>query len=380
MRHRHIIISLFALLQATLQSPAATFHVIGIFDTTDQNIGLSMRQERAFFENEMKTIAHTLELYDCDNTFDIRTEGQCSKRGLLDCLSELSVEPDDVVLFYYGGHGGRNPNDRDPFPQMCLGSGDPDLFVPASLVRNEILNKGPRLLVMLTGCCNSADPSISVKTTLTAMSGGCTRLATGTSEFYRKLLLESRGLVMMTSSKAGEYSYAVDGIGSVFSGNLWLTLSMLSRRGASIDWQTVCQTLQNTVSQKAINTKDGPAYQHPYFEIDPNAKGKAPKPKTDNDTPRHGGSPLDTAIAALLDKGKSEAARLNEATRLQRQLFANGDKVVTVGRDLTTIVDYEDAADWAHRVAASPFITHINVVSDEQGQNRVITVHEIRQE
>ena len=61
------------------------------------------------------------------------------------------------------------------------------------------------------------------------------------------------------------------------------------------------------------------------------------------------------------------------------KFFAPGAKVRTVGRNATTVVDYEDTDVFLRRIVLSPFIKQINLLEyDKTGRNSEITVHEVR--
>ena len=51
---------------------------------------------------------------------------------------------------------------------------------------------------------------------------------------------------------------------------------------------------------------------------------------------------------------------------------------MTLGRDMKTVVDYEDAEDFLRRIAMSPFIQQVNIVEQNEGKSQLIKVHEVR--
>ena len=59
--------------------------------------------------------------------------------------------------------------------------------------------------------------------------------------------------------------------------------------------------------------------------------------------------------------------------------FTGEAKVVTVGRNGTSRVAYEDAEDFLRRLALSNSISQVNLLEgDKNGKNSFIMVHEVR--
>jgi len=70
--------------------------------------------------------------------------------------------------------------------------------------------------------------------------------------------------------------------------------------------------------------------------------------------------------------------RLNMVDRVLSKHFSIGAKVITIGRDMNTLVDYEDALTFLNRIVLSPYISKINVIEQEGEKNSLIKVHEVR--
>lgn len=374
------IIGLLALI-ASCSSTAKcqTLHVITMFDTQDKKIGKSMTMERKIIADEFETIAKYLEEFGYDSQFSHYFGDKCGKRHLMNAVSNLNVQSNDVVLFYYGGHGARAyNNESDEFPQMCLGEPYQSNWVPATLIKNMIAAKNPRLSIILTGCCNKEGQGVTIKS-IVAQSQGYTNESRIDKSAFKKLFLDSSGTVQLTSSRAGEYSWCVDN-GSFFCLALTNVLDAVGNGALSPDWQTVCQTIKEQVSGLNINTREGYAKQHPHYKINTS--------NTHNSTTRRDGKTikrvndinygLSDDLLLLTDKSKDIDTRLGLVPAILSKHFSSGGKVMTVGRDMSTIVDYEDAEVFLRRVALSPYISRINVIEQSSDINAIVRVHEIR--
>lgn len=368
-----LLISAFA-----LTTNAQTLHFISMFDTNDQKIGSGMKTERMLINNEMQTIAGYLEEFGYDSQFSDYYGVNCGRSSLMQAINGLQVGSNDVVVFYYGGHGARAVNDSDRFPQMCLGERNQGNWVPSSLIKNMIAKKNPRLTIVLTGCCNYPDNGVTIKSII-AQSGGYTSMANINKEAFKELFLNSKGIVQLTSSRAGEYSWCNDK-GSFFALALLETLNDVGKGSVPPNWNSVCKQIKRMVSSLNIPTQEGYVKQYPDYEVTTSTGGPTPK-KDDTTIKRRVNDTnydLTQDLEQLLDKSLSANTRLSMVPTVLNKHFASGAKVLTLGRDMSTVVDYEDAEVFLRRIALSPYIKQINVVEQSGSKNTLVRVHEIR--
>lgn len=372
---------LVSLLVVHASVQAQKLHVIVFCDTNDENIGENKESERKMTINAMQTIAYCLEEFGYDSEFVECYGNNCNKSNLMNVLGNLSIGPDDIVFFYYGGHGTRALNNEvDKFPQMCLGEDYQENFVPTTLVKNIVEKKNPRLAVILTACCNKEQRGITIKSVI-AESENYTKEAQLNKEALRMLFLENQGTIVMTSSKAGQFSYSGKE-GGIFCLTLWAAMEYVSKGELTPDWNIICETIKRTVMQIPINTKDGIVHQEPYYEVNCGT-GISHVGTTHRTTRRttivnNNQSTLANDLNKLLDKTLSIDNRLQMVQNILSRHFAYGAKVCTIGRDMNTVVDYEDADIFLRRIAMSSFIKQINIIKENGGQNTILTVHELR--
>lgn len=379
--YRMFYVSLLCLL-SYINLNGQTVHFVSMFDTKDAKLGSGMAYECAMINNEFQTIAGYLEDFGFDSEISEYTGDNCGKTQLLTAINGLEIAPEDVVLFYYGGHGGRPVNSTDSFPQMCLGHQNQENFVPATLIRNIIESKNPQLTIVITGCCNSESRGISIKSVV-AQSQGYTSEGSIDKSRYKNLFTDFKGVIQFTSSRPGEYSFAGN-TGSWFAANLLNVIDDIGRGKVGADWESLCEEVGRRVSDEEIIFEGQKYRMHPYAEI----KTTSISGDGNNDKKSHDGSVrkrvndddynLIAEINALLDKSKSREQRLCLIPSILEKHFNYGAKVITLGRDMATVVDYEDADVFLKRITMSPYISQINIVKQEQGKNSLITVHEVR--
>ncbi len=90
-----------------------------------------------------------------------------NKENVEKALDELKPAPNDIIVFYYSGHGFRKPKDGRQFPYMDLRPKVDDTYMVNSLnvedVYTSIRKKGARFNLVLTDCCNTNVESINAK-------------------------------------------------------------------------------------------------------------------------------------------------------------------------------------------------------------------------
>ncbi len=354
---------------------AQTLHSIIFCNTIDPSIGQSMQVEMKNVTNKIKTICN---LIDYDEDFHCLDGTLCTKENLKTVLEEMDVEENDVILTFYGGHGSHAPNnENDPWPQYCMNTGfeDQENWVPMAALANWVQVKRPRLAIILSNCCNVVQRATTVKP-LWAMGGDYTSLNGVNADNYKKLFA-TKGLVMATSSKIPEPSWCNSAAGGLYTCDLIEALEMVGAGKNAPNWNSVLQKAYDLCAARVIIDKEGTRHkQHPYFKVTGGQVSITDndRPRPDN-RPRRDTNPLSQALLDIVNKKTDQTQRLSMIPDIASRHFGSISKVMTVGSDMETVVDYENPTDFLRRICLSPFIVQVNVISQEQG---VLTVHEIR--
>ena len=347
---------------------AQTLHAIIACNTADRSIGESMKRDLENMSNAIQIIMANFDYEFEMQQFDGVT---CTKANITKYINDMEVGRDDIVFFFYGGHGTHAFNNADdPWPQMCMNTNIESLFMPVTSVDKLIAAKQPKLRIILTNCCNKEQTGVSIKP-LYAQSEGPTTLSDYNPQAFRKLFLDSKGKVMMTSSKLGQYSWC-GAYGGLFTNYLLDVLDAVGMNKITPTGNAVCKTTQEKTL--ACNTLPGGAKQEPYFEVKiAGEKSKdvvPPTPSTDN---------LYKALQVLVNHNYSKDERLDKIDIVLNKFFTSDAHVVTVGRNGTSRIMYEDVMDFLRRLALSDNIKQINVLEGNGNEkNSFITVHEVR--
>lgn len=221
---------------------ANTVHVMVVGDTNDAKIGSAVKTDIRLFDKlvtDLRSIASS-------NGYSLKTHimigNDCSPSYVNNAINSLSAN-NDIIIFYYTGHGGRSHKDdaTSRFPRMCLGSRYADQWIKVSDCLDRLRAKGPKFILMITDCCNSYydRKSSDQSATLYKFSGNY--------DVLRKLFFESTGYASITGASPGEYGWCTPY-------GAYLTLSFLDQLNKAINTNNTSITWQQLMEAVSYDT------------------------------------------------------------------------------------------------------------------------------
>jgi hypothetical protein len=187
-------------------------------------------------------------------------------------LSTLTVQPKDVVFFYFAGHGWNNR--LNDFPSLIFGRAQTDRSSIEKISRNlydnvytPIRAKRPRLVLVVSDACNNTrsdnppDPGIVSRRKINVMSP-----ASSSAEQYRRLFLGWQGGVVLSSSQPDQYSFSDKSGG-------WMSVAWQNTAGkllteqtkTPIDWRQFVEAVKRETESIATQNSQ---VQNPQFQVD----------------------------------------------------------------------------------------------------------------
>ena len=174
-----------------------------------------------------------------------------TKDNAMRVLNGLNPESNDIVIFYYSGHGFRWSDQTDAYPQMDIRASaytklSAETTLSVSAVYNLLDKKGARLNIVITDCCNS-DIGINKMTETSFLAGRSYQ--TPQIEKLQKLFMATKGNLIVTSSSAGQVSWSNSVNGGFF------TLSFLQAFHEEISYlKTQDPSWDNILKKSQTNT------------------------------------------------------------------------------------------------------------------------------
>lgn len=258
-----VVMTLLVGLLLTAVLPAAQIHIIMVGDTTAKDLKASIAVDLQTMERHISNIARYTGM--SQNFYRLSGIDARSSR-VLDHIHRIQPAADDVVFFYFSGHGYRTPSkEGNPWPNIYFASDQTgiDLLEIATTLNAT----AARLVVVLADCCNSSLPNHlapPVSKGHKSQSSSTDRLGRN----YRKLFVDTTGLVMIASSKAGQPSWSITKAGSLYTCAYFDAFGMFMKSAdpSFLDWQYALD--QVSLRAHKIATYNGIS-QDPIYHIQP---------------------------------------------------------------------------------------------------------------
>lgn len=369
---KKIILLLLAIVSGGIILQAQTIHAILFCNTLDEKIGESCIVDHNISFNEISVVAenigYKIKFYDYYGE-------ECSNENLRKVLSDLNCTSEDIVYFYYSGHGVHAASDPGSLPQMCLkyDSYEQEKFFPVKKVDEMLASKNPRLRLIMTDCCNNLAEWVSFKGFLSEATTSTT-IKSAESVNYKKLFLNNKGSVIVTGSKRGQVSWCTSA-GGMFTLSFWEALYNVGMGKVKPEWDALLQTVKQETLARSGNK------QEPYYSSNTTAisGGAVPAPTQTDNSPIVGND-LESLFSAILNQSSSITERAVLAKKTYNTYFSSDAKIEVVGRNLTTTVEFEDARIFINDMAISDNIRRVSIIKkheDENGKIDYMIVHEI---
>lgn len=371
-----------------LPTNSQTLHAI-IFANTkcpgeepgSMGIGPSVTCDYQRMKIEFETMASFLN-YKKDFQWYEGSPNHFCRTNLESALNNLSCGKDDIVIFYYSGHGGRSPKEtKDPFPWMQLVV-DPyhppwnaSQYYSLSQVLKRIEAKQPRLSIVLGDLCNSLSNAIPQKDV--PEMKGATKISKAPCDFYKDLFLKVKGSIISSSSRPGETSAAFSD-GGAFTICFTEALQIMVSNNMEPDWETLLEGTKIRTS-KVTQGKQNPIYEAQLQKVS-DIPSTSEQPSV---SPQPTSEDRDIAnyLTAIGNSNTAIKERINLVYQTLNLFFASPQaKVEVVGRDGKTIVATKYASAYLNNLSIARNLVKVINVDQTEGSNGKLTylkVHEM---
>lgn len=354
---------------------AKTIHWLTFIDTTDRNVGEIDKSSRQLLysrwidlvNSTLKDNGYSIDIIDI---YDSKTTPENCKT----IVNSLNCGADDIIVFYYIGHGTENTG-ASRFPLMLMGQVNPNKFVPLSWVHNTLKNKGARLTVTIGMCCNVRQGVAGrVEPTFSANYGN-TYVSEEQSNCIKKMFLNYRGDILITSASPNENSWAC---GTPIGPTDFFTFRLIDQFNNELPemsnptWNSMMESIKedvyNDVSNNAGLQSQAPgSTQTPIWEANLASASTPPdtpikRPDTENVSDKSEMlNTLTNALSYLSSTKVSQRERIALASKFE-QAFTNNAIVRIMSQDGSFVVNKENISIFLGRIATSRLLENVTVV------------------
>ncbi len=234
---------------------AATLHAILVGDTHDKELHKVIKKDLKHMEAHLDKV---FEFLDVDWYEQTTYSGRDANSRLMDDLAALKIQPDDVIFFYFSGHGFYGENSEiGNWPTLYLSK--EDIGINQFDIMQLLHQHNSSLLICLADCCNNIleednkppilSPAIDQKV--------IRQKGHAIASNIRKLFLDTQGFIMISSASPKYYAEGTDEEGSSFTNCYIKTFQKaVNSNKPEVDWDLILSQ-----SQKALWEEQRPQYQ-----------------------------------------------------------------------------------------------------------------------
>lgn len=382
-----IIMGLF-----TIVSDAQTIHWLTFIDTEDVNVGkLDVTGRNVLYSRFVNVI--NAALHDAGYKSDIHDiyDSALSPEKCKSEVSNLKCDENDIIVFYYIGHGTHAASENNLYPQMLLGCdfSEEHKFIPLKWVHDELKTKNARLTVTIGMCCNVVQTASAKRAPTFSVNYGNVELTETERNAIQKMFLGYRGDFLLSSASVGQSSVGGEtplGAMDLFTAVLVTLFEDMSYDG-ELNWNSLFTEVKNVVHEYS-NGKQTPFWSNNLQSVSITKQGPIQKPVSkittgNNSNPSPNSKSqlnlndemevvnyLTSYFDCIIDKHNSLSYRENTANELKR-IFTTDAVVKFLPQDGNVVFDKENIGDFLERISGSRLLEKIAPVSYRINGNKI---------
>ena len=376
------------------QVEAKTIHWLTFIDTTDPNVGeVDQNTRKILYARWIDLVNASLKEQGYDvNIIDVYGS-KTSPENCKNIINDFDCSSEDIVVFYYVGHGTENTG-TSKFPLMLMAQSDVNKFIPHDWVHNKLKSNNPRLTVTISMCCNARQGAPGRIAPSFSANYGNAYIDQAMSESIKKMFLNYKGDIKITSASPAESSWACDsniGPTDFFSLNLLIQFNNILPDKSSPDWDSMMREVKSSVFEdvrtcEGIQLRFPGTTQTPYWESNlTSANRPSPTPPTPpTPTPPNPDDKtimkrdLDRVLSFISSTNVDRQQRVSAIEKI-KPVFTDNMTVRIMSQDGNVVVDREDISTFLGRIATSRLLKNISVVDFNINQNGQISSLRVRE-
>ena len=371
------------------QIQAKTIHWLTFIDTTDENVGeIDQNTRKILYARWINLVNASLKEQGYNvNVIDIYGS-KTSPENCKNIVNDLDCGSEDIVMFYYVGHGTENSN-TSRYPLMLMAQSNVSKFVPLSWVHNTLKKKGARLTISIGMCCNARQGAPGRIAPSFGINYGNTYVDQDMSESIKKMFLNYKGDMIITSASPAESSWACDsniGPTDYFTLNLLIQFNNILPDKNNPDWENMMREIKQSVYDdvkncEGIQRRFPGSTQTPIWDCNlvaasrPSVTHPTPPTTTTNknkDDKTIMKTDLDRVLSFISSANVGEQQRIAEVEKIKSK-FASDLTVRIMSQDGDVVVDKESISTFLGRIATSRLLMNVSVVDFSVNQNGKIS-------
>lgn len=345
---------------------AQTFYAVLVADTKDPSLGASCEKDLEEMSGALRHVSKKIE-YSYQEI--ICSQDKFGKGGIQEAISNIQCKPEDLIFFYYTGHGIHKNTQKSNFPVLYL----KDESLELETIHRLLKEKKPRFCLTLGDCCNNILAGTRSMRKARPVVRGIR--VTEDTRIARKLFLEANGDLLISSARKGEKATAHPNEGSFYS-NTWIqALAYAEGHNTHVSWETLLADAENRLQASLKSLPDSLKHHSQWVSSFRDAAAPCAEASF---------TEINKFLNVLADEKLSFADRSRLSKLGQKGFFAPSAKVNIYLDDPETPMDMQPIDYFLKRVVnTAPLIDEFNFVERLSSLGNgctydVVTLQEIR--
>jgi len=226
-----------------------------VTNTNDEHIGVACKRDKERVSATFGKLSKVLGI----KMDTVMIWGSTYNKANVDkAIDDLKPGPNDIVVFYYSGHGFRKPKDSRRYPYMDLRVKIDKTYMENSLsvedVYNRLSRKKARLTLVLSDCCNTAIQVLRPEGVAPPLKKGFG--LDWNLENVRSLFLDPKPVsILATAADVDQRAGCNPEFGAFFSYYIMQSLEeQMSYFSKKASWESMLENAKKQTINKALNT------------------------------------------------------------------------------------------------------------------------------
>ena len=384
MKMKKFFITIFTFFVAVAAN-SQTIHWLTFIDTEDPNVGNLDKTGRNVLYNRFVNVVNAA-LHDAGYKSEIHDiyGAELSPERCKSEVERLNCSSDDIIVFYYIGHGTHAPAENNPYPQMLLGSSDQSRFIPLKWVHDALKLKGARLTATIGMCCNVIQNVSAKNAPMFSVNYGNVELTDKERTSIQNMFIGHKGDFLLCSASKGQSSLGGEtplGAMDLFTAVMVTVFEDMAYEG-NLEWENLFGEVRHVVNRVTAG-KQTPFWNNnlsvankpvPQPISQPIAKNTNPSAPANNRLDLNNSTMVANYITSffdcIIDKRNSFNERENAANKL-KELFTSDAIVKFLPQDGNTVIDKENINDFLDVISTSRLLEKIIPVSYVVDGNKI---------
>ena len=196
---------------------ASTIHWITFINTDDPHVGESDKNAKSLiYDRLVRTVNLELSQYGYDHKIYDFYSGNFTKQNCMNVVNSLVCDTNDIIVFYYIGHGYRVSKDttRYKYPTLLFGN-DIKSSIPLSWIHQSLKDKKAKFTLTIAVSSNIITEGIQevdITDVLLPSVQNCSEISPNSFQYKSSLasaFLGCKGDIIICSASPGQCSWAV---------------------------------------------------------------------------------------------------------------------------------------------------------------------------